>query len=325
MKIGIYGTGAYGLALTSILCENKNEVTMWTKFESEKEFLLKYRENKELLPDYKLPGDVKITNSIEECARNKDLLIIAIPVPFITELCIELSKYTDQFTKICIASKGIEQKTGYFVSQIISNYLKTEKVSVISGPSFAKDIIEKKPIGLSLASKDLSVKAVVETAFSNDYLKLRYTEDIIGVEICGAIKNVIALAAGILEGLGASDSTRAMLVTEALHDIEEIIEIFNGDKRTILSYAGFGDLLLTCTSTKSRNYSYGILVGKGLNKETLDEYIKINTVEGYFTVESIHNLLRDKKVNISLISILYDILKGKINSNELLKFLIEKI
>lgn len=325
MKIGIFGTGAYGMALASIFVNNKCNVTMWTKFVEEKELLLKNRGNYQLLPDFMLDDSINITNKIEECAKNKDLLVIAIPIAFVADLCINLSKYIDKNVNICIASKGIEQKTGLFSDQIVNKYLNTKNTSVISGPSFAIDVIKKKPIGLTLATTSENIKEIINKVFKNNYIKICYTNDIIGTEICGSIKNVIALASGILEGLDAPDSTKAMFITEAIYDIGKIIEVFGGNKETVLSFAGIGDLLLTCTSTSSRNYSYGKLVGQRKSKEELENYISTTTVEGYYTLESIHELLNNKGIYISIIELIYSIIKKDNNPEDLLKFLIDKV
>lgn len=325
MKVGLFGTGAYGMALASILEENNIEVTMWTKFEEEKNNLIKNRGNDALIKDFQLSSNIKVTTDVLECVQDKELLIIAIPVAFVRDLCLELNHYFQKNQHICIASKGIEQQTGLFIHEIIKQCIHTNHISLISGPSFAKDVVEKKPIGLTLAAKNKETKELVKKAFRNSYVKLRHTEDIVGVEICGAIKNVIALAAGMLEGLGGNSSTSAMLITEAIHDMEEIIEAFDGDKRTVLSFAGFGDLLLTCTSTKSRNFTFGKMVGEKIEHQELNEYIKKTTVEGYYTLESIYQLLKDKKVKIPIIDLIYYIIKKNENPEELLTFLVEKI
>lgn len=325
MKVGLFGTGAYGMALASVLVDNNVEVTMWTKFIEEKEQLEQTRKNENLIPGYTLSEIIKLTTSVEECVKDKDLLLIAIPAAFVDGLCNELKLYINENQNICIATKGIEQKTGLFIHDIVRKYIDTDKIAVISGPSFAKDVVTKKPIGLSLATTNEETKEVVKKALCNNYLKLRHTDDIVGTEICGSIKNVIALASGMLDGLGANDSTRAMLITEALHDIEEIIKAFNGNPKTVLSFAGFGDLLLTCTSSKSRNFSFGQLIGKGMSKEKIEDYLNRTTIEGYYTLESIYQLLNDKKVNIPIIDLIYDIIKNGKDANELLTFLVEKV
>lgn len=324
MKIGLFGCGAYGMALSSILTSNKCEITMWTKMEDEKNTLEKNRCSESRIPGFKLSEDIKITTSVEECIKDKDLLIIAIPAAFIDSLATSMAPFIKD-NHILIATKGIEQETGLFINEILEKYLNTKNIGVISGPSFAIDIVSKMPAGLSIASKNEKTIELGKKALQNEYIKLRETDDILGVEICGAIKNVIALSSGMLEGLGANDSTKAMLLTEAIHDMKEILDVFDAKKNTVLSFAGMGDLLLTCTSTKSRNFSFGKLIGEKKSKEEINNYLNKTTVEGFYTLESIYKLLRDKEVSIPIIDLIYDIaVKGK-DPEELLTFLVEKV
>ena len=159
---------------------------------------------------------------------------------------------------------------------------------------------------------------------ANDYVKLRHTRDIIGTEICGSIKNVIAIASGMLDGMGYPISTSTMFITESLHDIKALIKALGGNKKTILSFAGFGDILLTCTSTKSRNYTLGKLIGEGKSKEKINNYIENTTIEGLYTLHSIKKLLRNKKIKMPIINLIYDIIVNEKEPSNLTKFLIEK-
>ena len=152
MKIGLFGSGAYGMAISSILIDNHCEVTMWTKMEDEKNSLEKTRMNEKRIPGFKLDDSIKITTSVEECIKDKDLLIIAIPAAFVDSLCSSMAPYIND-NHILIATKGIEQGTGLFINQIVEKHLDTKNVAVISGPSFAVDLVTKMPAGLSLASK----------------------------------------------------------------------------------------------------------------------------------------------------------------------------
>lgn len=323
MKIGLFGCGAYGMAISSILIKNKCDVTMWTKFEEEKKQLEEKRQNERLIPNFKISEKIKLTTDVEECIKEKDLLIIAIPAAFVDDLAKEIKPFIKD-NHILIATKGIEQDTGLFVNQILEKYLDTKNIAVISGPSFAIDLVTKMPAGLSLASKEEKTIELAKKALQNKYIKLRETDDVIGIEICGSIKNVIALSAGMLEGLGANDSTKAMLLTEAIHDMEKILEAFGSKTRTVLSFAGMGDLLLTCNSTKSRNFSFGKILGEKKSKEEIKEYLKNTTVEGFYTLESIYKLLKDKEISIPVIDLIYDIaVEGK-DPEELLTFLVEK-
>ena len=323
MKIGLFGSGAYGMALSSILVHNRCEVTMWTKFEKDKEVLETTRKQEHYIPNFEIDKSIKITTDVEECIKDKDLLIIAIPAAFVDSLCESMKPYIKD-NHILIATKGIEQGTGLFINQIVEKHLDTENIATISGPSFAVDLVTKKPAGLSLASKRPETILLAKQALQNNYIKLRETEDIIGVEICGSIKNVIALAAGMLEGLKANDSTKAMLLTEAMHDMQAILRAFDCDDKTVTSFAGIGDLILTCTSTKSRNYSFGKLIGEKTDRKKIDDYLANTTVEGYYTLESIYQLLKDKDVKIPIIDLIYEIaVKGK-EPDLLLVFLVFK-
>lgn len=323
MKIGLFGSGAYGMALSSILVNNKCDVTMWTKLESEKENLTKTRKNESRIPGFKIDESIKITTNVEECIKDKDLLIIAIPAAFVDSLCASMKPYVKD-NHIIIATKGIEQGTGLFINEIVEKHLDTDNIAVISGPSFAVDLVTKMPAGLSVASKNPSTIILAKQALQNDYIKLRDTNDVVGVEICGSIKNVIALSAGMLAGMNANESTKAMLITEALHDMEQILNAFNCNKRTVMSFAGIGDLILTCTSTKSRNFSFGKLLGSKPPREEIEKYLAETTVEGYYTLESIYQLLKDKEVSIPIIDLIYEIAVKGNDPELLLKFLVFK-
>lgn len=323
MKIGLFGCGAYGMALSNIMSDNNCEITMWTRFPEEKEAMEKNRGNDKLIPNFRIADSIKLTTSIEETIKDKDLLVIAIPAAFVDDLAKDMAPFIKD-NHVVIATKGIEQDTGLCINQILEKYIDTKNIAAISGPSFAIDLVSRMPAGLTVASRNEITIDLAKKALQNKYIKLEESDDIIGVEICGSIKNVLALAAGMLEGLNANESTKAMMLTEAVHDMEEILDSFNGRKRTVTSFAGIGDLLLTCTSTKSRNYRFGKLLGQGSTKEEIEDFLSHTTVEGFYTLESIYKLLKDKKVSIPIIDLIYDIaVRGK-EPKELLTFLVEK-
>lgn len=323
MKIGLFGCGAYGMALSNIMSDNNCEITMWTRFPEEKEAMEKNRGNDKLIPNFRIADSIKLTTSIEETIKDKDLLVIAIPAAFVDDLAKDMAPFIKD-NHVVIATKGIEQDTGLCINQILEKYIDTKNIAAISGPSFAIDLVSRMPAGLTVASRNEITIDLAKKALQNKYIKLEESDDIIGVEICGSIKNVLALAAGMLEGLNANESTKAMMLTEAVHDMEEILDSFNGRMRTVTSFAGIGDLLLTCTSTKSRNYRFGKLLGQGSTKEEIEDFLSHTTVEGFYTLESIYKLLKDKKVSIPIIDLIYDIaVRGK-EPKELLTFLVEK-
>ena len=322
MKIAVLGAGAYGCALAQILNENKNEVHIWTPFENEVNELTKTNTTPKL-PGIKINSNINITTDLNNALNNVDLIVIAIPTAFLSNSIKKIKKYY-QNTPICIATKGIEQDTHLFVYDVVKNILKTDKIAVISGPSFAIDIANNYPVGLTIACQDKETIEITTHALTNNHFKLRKSYDIIGTELCGSVKNIIAIAAGILAGLNMPESTSAMLITESLHDIKALIKGLGGDGSTVLSYAGFGDLLLTATSPKSRNYSFGYLIGKGATKEEIDNYIKNTTIEGLYTLKSISELVEGKDVDIPIINLMEQIIYQNKNPQKLINFLIQK-
>ena len=323
MNVTILGTGAYGLALSSMFLENNCNIMMWTKFKDEKEMLEKDRYNKKVLADYRISDKISFTTNMESAVKDANVIVIAIPVKFVTSTIVELKKYYKKNQHICIASKGIEQGSCLFVSNIIKNHIKTNKVCVISGGTFAVDMIKKVPLGLSLATKNKSTVNIIKKTLQNEYLKLMPTSDVFGVEMCGAIKNVIAIASGIIDGMGYPESTKCMFITKTLNDVTDLIYDMGGNKKTVLTYAGIGDLLLTCNSVKSRNYVFGKMIGERIDKKIIDEYKENTTIEGVYTLKSIYDLIHSRKINIPIINIIYNIVYDD-NDIELLNDYLKK-
>lgn len=324
MKIAIIGTGVYGIAMAHSLSQNKhNNITMWSESEEAKTFIENNRRKYLPLGGLKISKDIKFTTSYEEVLKNADIVFIMSAARFVGNVCKGIMPYITDKMHFVIGSKGIEQGTCKFVHEVFLDFIDTKKLAVISGPSFAIDIANLEPIGLSVAYSSKSTLNCLKKAYEDTNIKLRETRDLVGIELCGSIKNVIAVASGILCGLGYTESTRSFLITESLHDIKELIRGLNGNKKTILSFAGVGDLLLTATSTKSRNYSYGVYLGKkdfkGANK-----YLEENTVEGYYTLKSIYALLRKKKIKMPVVDLIYNIVMNNDDPYKLVDFLLQK-
>ncbi len=322
-KIAMIGTGAYGLGVSIALLKKNESITMWVESEERAKFLNNNKKNANILPNIEIPENITFTNDLNEVISNTNVVFIAVAAKFIDSIAKDLSKLNIKNKHFCILSKGIEQNTCEFVIDVFKRYVKTKNVSVISGPSFAIDMAKGEPVGLTIASKNNKTMLAIKRVLASETVKLRTSNDIIGVELCGSIKNVIAIASGILEGLGYTESTRSFLITESLHDIKSLIYGLGGKKKTILSYAGVGDLLLTATSSKSRNYTYGILIGKK-NYTMAEDYLKNNTVEGYYTLKSIYTLIKRKKINMPIINLIYEIIINKKEPEKLSEFLIKK-
>lgn len=323
MNISIIGTGVYGIALAFTIAEGNHNITMWSE---NKELVETFKSTHKLekITDKDIPKNINVTNNIAEALENTDLVILVPSAKFIRSLCIDMKKHFNTLTPVCIASKGIENTTCSFLSDIVKAELKAKHIAVISGPTFAIDLINKEPCALSLSSSSKTAIKTISKAFKSNYLKLRVNNDMYGTALCGSIKNVIAIAAGILEGLGYKESTRAFLITESLHDIKELLYKMECNPKTILSFAGIGDLILTCSSPKSRNYQFGVLLGKNSTKKEIENYLNNNTVEGYYTLLSIKELTKNRKIKMPIINIIYDIAINNKNPEILSEFLINK-
>ena len=315
MKIGIIGAGAYAIALSSLF-ENKNiNLTMWTKISEEYQELVANHTNSKYL-NYKIAEEVKFTTNLEEILNN-DLIIIALPTKFLNQALNFLhGKVTNQH--FLITTKGFEPESKKLIHEYLKNIFKTNNIACLSGPSFAKDIITKELSGLTLASLNQETLNLIQKNIQTSYLTIDTTTDIIGVELCGSLKNVVAIANGILYGLKTNSSTRAKFLVDANKEIKKIIKFFGGNPETINLYAGLGDLFLTATTLESRNYTYGLLIGKG---EDYESYQEKNTVEGFETLLVLKNILDEKGFNNHLINTLYQIIILHKNPNLIFDFL----
>lgn len=309
MKITILGAGAFGLALASIFKENKNSVIVWSRFEEEV-ILLRKNNTNEKIKNIKLPEDIKYTSDLNLAIENSEIVVIAIPAQFVDNLVKQLKPIVKK-QYILIASKGIENDTFSFLEEVVRRGINTRKIAVISGPTFAVDIANKYPVGFTLASRSWMTREVIKKTLVNSHVKVRASRDVVGVEVCGSIKNVISIAAGMIEGMNYPESTKAMFITESLHDLKNLIKALGGNKKTILTFAGFGDLLMTATSTKSRNFTFGKMLGENKSKEEIEKYRKETTIEGLYTLESIYKLIKKKKVYMPIIYLIKDIVDGK--------------
>ena len=319
MKVCILGAGSYGLALALAFYKNNNDVTVWTKVESEKEEIINYRENRKALPGVSIPEEIKITTNLND---NYELIVIAIPINYFRSVCEEIKNSINSDTILCIASKGIEKDTNLFPHEVLNSIIKTNNIAILSGPTFAIDLAKNSPSGLVCASTSINIYKSIKNCLESNTLKITYTNDLIGTEICGSIKNVMAILSGLLEGIKITETTKALFLTEALNETSNFIEIMNGNKETSYTLAGLGDLILTCTSKKSRNYTLGTLIATE-NKSNIDNYILNNTVEGYYTLIAINQIIKKKEISVPLVELLYKILFEGLDKKEIFNLLIK--
>lgn len=306
MNITILGYGVYGKALAGVFLEKEtNKVSVWNKFEYE--FDEKYL-------------NISFTTNLSSAVKDADLIVIAIPVAFLDETINSLKEvYEGQ--DILIASKGIDIDSKLFAYQIIEKHLGNVPVGVISGGTFAGDMVNKKVMGITLGTKYDSIKDKIKTSFETNYLKVQYIDDIVGVSVCGSIKNVMAIGFGMLDGASFPPSSRFLFLTKAIYEIRDLIKALGGNEDTVMTFAGIDDIMMTCTSSQSRNYSLGNLIGKNSTKEEIDDYKNKTTIEGLGTSEAIYRLVKDKNITLPLSEVIYKILYEDNDISELIKVL----
>ena len=298
-KISVIGSGGWGIALTILLHKNGHDLTIWSFDKKEAEELKKTRQNKTKLPNILLPEDIKVTNDLKEAVDDKDILILAVPSKAIRSVSKSLKNIIKDNQIIVNVAKGLEEDTLETMTDIIEEELKDKnpKVAVLSGPSHAEEVGRGIPTTCVVSAHNKELTLYLQNIFMNPSFRVYTSLDMLGVEIGGALKNVIALAAGIADGLNYGDNTKAALITRGIKEISALGVAMGGEQSTFYGLTGLGDLIVTCASMHSRNRRAGILLGQG---KTLDEAIKeVNmVVEGVYSAKSA--LMAAKKYNVEI-------------------------
>jgi len=309
-KIGVIGAGSWGTSLANLLARKGFNVDLWV-FEPEIVKQIKeLNENKKFLPDISLSSNIHPSNDISLVASGKDLLLLVVPSHLMRDTSQKLADYVSNHTIIVSASKGIENKTHLTMSNVLKQTLPkvSEKhIAVLSGPSFAREVSLNTPTLVAVASKDKKTASFVQHVFATPLFRVYTNNDIIGLELGGSVKNVIAIASGMVDGLGFGLNTRAALITRGLTEIRRLGLKLGANPRTFTGLAGVGDLLLTCTGELSRNYTVGKQLGQGKKlKDILSEMCMV--AEGIKTAKSVYNLSRKINVEMPISHEIYHIL-----------------
>ncbi|HEY6220900.1 MAG TPA: NAD(P)H-dependent glycerol-3-phosphate dehydrogenase [Candidatus Eisenbacteria bacterium] len=318
MKIGVIGGGGWGTALSIVLESRGHAVRLWV-FEADlAEEMRRTRVNGRFLPEVKIPDAIQITPSLPEAAAEAEVLLFVTPShalrPTATKLVAEAGKSLKQVEWVTVATKGLETKTLRRMSEVLAETLPKklgDRVVVLAGPSHAEEVARRVPTLIVAASGNAPLAAKAQEAFSTDWLRIYSNDDVVGVEIGVALKNVIAIAAGIADGLGFGDSTKAALMTRGLAEISRLGEVLGARRETFAGLAGMGDLIATATSRHSRNRRLGEAIGRGATlKETLASSPMV--VEGVATAEAAVNLAVRHGVELPIVEQVYSILyEGK--------------
>lgn len=310
-KITVLGSGGWGTALAISAFNCGHNVTLWSPFKEEVDTLNSLRENVKLLPNIKIPDDITITDDIN-CASQSLITIIACPSVAVRSVAHQLASVTEHGIVVNVA-KGFEKDTLKRLSEVIAEELPNDKIAVLSGPSHAEEVARKIPTSLVATSKSFTAASIVQDVLSSEFLRIYTANDIIGVELGGALKNVIAVCAGVSDGLGLGDNTKAALITRGLSEMANLGVCMGADERTFMGLTGIGDLVVTCTSIHSRNNRFGNKVGSGV---PIDEALaEVGTVEGYYATLMAYQLGQKYGVELPIINSCYKVLYENYNAD----------
>lgn len=314
-NITLLGGGSWGTALSKLLSENGHNVTVWLRDENQCQTLRTERVNKKYLPKVLIPENIIFTSDINEAVKGAEILLVVTPTQMIRGI---LKQIKDEYKtdKIIInASKGIEIGTMYLVSDIVKEETKNCTFAVLSGPSHAEEVGLSMPTAITIACENKDVAEEIQDAFMSSYFRVYTNEDVIGAELGGALKNIIALGAGISDGIGYGDNAKAALINRGIVEIARLGIAMGADVHTFYGLSGIGDLIVTCTSKHSRNWNAGYLIGQGLTKDEAIKKIGM-VVEGIPTTYAAYALSKKLNVDMPIVDAMYDVLENNADVKE---------
>lgn len=309
MHVGVLGAGSWGTAVAGLVASNGHEVMLWARRRSLVEEINSLHESPDYLPGYKLPKLLRASDSLDECVSDAHALFLATPSVGIEDLCQNLAKLQlPPKLPICVLTKGIDAARGFTMTDLAASYLgEHERFVVLSGPNHAEEISQSLPAAAVCASETLEFAELFRSLVSRPYFRIYTSQDVKGVEICAAAKNVIALAAGIAAGYQLGDNATALIMTRGLAEMSRLVHAWGGEVQTCMGLAGMGDLIATCTSSNSRNRSFGLAFSQG---ESLEAYQNRRhmVVEGARACISLVQLAQEKNIELPLCEAVYALL-----------------
>lgn len=310
-NVGILGAGSWGTALSLLLNKNGHNVTVWSIDEKEVQMLTETREHNSKLPGVKLPDNMVFTNSLEEGVRGKDFLVLAVPSLYTRTTARSMQPFVEAGQKVVNVAKGIEEATHMTLAAQIEEELPQADVAVMSGPSHAEEVGRGLPTTCVIGARTQETAKYLQKCFISEVFRVYISPDIIGIELGGSLKNVIALAAGIADGLGYGDNTKAALITRGITEISRLGIKMGGKIETFSGLTGIGDLIVTCASVHSRNRKAGYLIGQGMSMEEAMAEVKM-VVEGVYSAKAARALAEKYQVSMPIVEQVNEVLfEGK--------------
>ena len=317
-EIGIIGAGSWGIALSVLLYNNGNHITIWSALEDEIAMLNAEHEQKDKLPGVKLAEDMIFTTDLQSAIEGKDVLVLAVPSPFTRKTAAQMAAYVKEGQKIVNVAKGIEETTLMTLSEIIEQEIPQADVAVLSGPSHAEEVGRGIPTTIVVGSKKKETAEYLQNLFMNEVFRVYTSSDVLGIELGAALKNVVALAAGIADGLGYGDNTKAALITRGIAEIARLGISMGCRLETFYGLTGIGDLIVTCASMHSRNRRAGILIGQGKTMEEAMAEVKM-VVEGVYSAKAGKSLAEKYNVSMPIIEQVNKVLFENAGASEAVK------
>ena len=306
-EISIIGSGSWGTAIAWLLSNNGHRVTLWSYFEEETRMFVKEHQNTDKLPGVILPEGTVYTSDLEQAASEKDLLVMAVPSPAVRTTASSLSRFVRPGQIIVDLAKGIEEKTLMTMSQIIKEEIPQAEVAVLSGPSHAEEVGKGLPTAIVAGSHDKKIAEYIQNIFMSPVFRVYTSQDVLGMEIGAALKNVVALAAGIADGMGYGDNTKAALITRGIAEISRLGVAMGADATTFSGLTGIGDLVVTCASVHSRNRRAGILMGQGATMEEACKQVRM-VVEGVHSAKAARKLSEKYQIDMPIVTAVNEVL-----------------
>ena len=316
--IAILGAGGWGLGIAVLLNNNGHNVTMWSAVEREVNMLKEERENKISLPGIKISENIHITADMKEAVDNKDMIIMAVASSYVRQTAAKLKEFVKKGQIIVIVAKGIEEKTLYTLTDVISEEIPDADVAVLSGPSHAEEVGRGIPTTCVAGAATRETAEYIQNIFMSDCFRVYISSDVLGIELGGALKNVIALAAGIADGLGYGDNTKAALITRGIGEIGRLGVAMGAKFETFCGLTGIGDLIVTCASMHSRNRRAGILIGKGYKMDDAMKEVNM-VVEGVYSAKAALELGKKYNIQMPIIEKVNEILFDGLDAGEAVK------
>ncbi|WP_122638370.1 MULTISPECIES: NAD(P)H-dependent glycerol-3-phosphate dehydrogenase [unclassified Romboutsia] len=314
-KLTVLGAGSWGSALALGLAKKGYNVTMWTLNQEQADKINKTKENIDYLPGVLFPNNITLTTNIEQAVEGSKLIVLAVPSQAIRSVCKQIKPFVNKDQILVDVAKGLEKGTGLRLSQVCEEELPGNPYVALSGPSHAEEVAKDIPTTLVVASENLEIAQEVQDIFMSPKLRVYTNPDIIGVELGGALKNIIAFGAGICDGLGYGDNTKAALMTRGIREIARLGIALGADTSTFSGLSGIGDLIVTCTSMHSRNRRAGILIGQGKSLEETLKEVKM-VVEGITATEVAYEVSKKMNIDMPITSAIYSVLYENKNANE---------